>query len=84
MLQLVQLAGSLLILAAFIAAQRGALQTGSVRYLALNAVGSAILAVLALHERQWGFLLLEAVWAVVSTHGLVRAWSGRPAMAPHH
>ena len=40
-------------------------------YLWLNLVGSVILTALALHEHQWGFLLLESVWAVVSAYGLV-------------
>jgi len=39
-------------------------------YLALNLVGSVVLAVLAWVESQWGFLLLEGVWAVVSAWGL--------------
>jgi len=46
-------------------------------YLALNLVGSAILAVLALVESQWGFLLLEGVWAIVSAWSLARATPGR-------
>ena len=41
--------------------------------------GSAILAVLAWEGRQWGFLLLEAVWAVVSLWGLVRLKYPQPA-----
>jgi len=68
--QVVQVFGSLLILAAFVAAQRGALRTTSPFYLVLNLVGSAILAVLAAHAQQWGFLLLEAVWALVSGRAL--------------
>ncbi len=72
MLQLVQVLGSLLVLAAFAAAQRGVVSTTSRGYLALNVTGSAILAVLALHERQWGFLLLEASWALVSAASLSR------------
>ena len=71
--QLVQILGSLLVLTAFAAAQRGALSTESRAYLALNLIGSVVLAVLAAHERQWGFLLLEAVWALVSAWSLIQA-----------
>lgn len=69
--QIVQVFGSLLILAAFGAAQLGRLDPQSLVYLWLNLVGSAILAVLAWLEQQWGFLLLETVWALVSAYGLV-------------
>ena len=72
MLQLVQVLASLLILVAFGASQRGSLSTASRGYLALNLAGSAVLAVLAAHERQLGFLLLEASWAVVSAAGLLK------------
>ena len=68
--QLVQIVGALLILVAFAAAQFGAMDPHSRVYLVLNFVGSLILAVLAWHERQWGFLLLETVWAIVSLWGL--------------
>ena len=71
--QLVQVFGSLLILVAFIAAQRGALTAASRSYLLLNLVGSAILTILAAHERQWGFLLLEFSWALVSGWSLVKS-----------
>lgn len=76
--QSVQIAGSVLILSAFVATQLGRLAQDSWLYLALNAVGSATLAVLALLGQQWGFLLLEGVWAVVSVLGLV-AKLRRPA-----
>jgi hypothetical protein len=71
--QVVQVLGSLLVLTAFAAAQRGALSTQSRIYLTLNLVGSVVLTVLAAHERQYGFLLLEAVWALVSAWGLLRS-----------
>ena len=66
----VQIAGALAILAAFALAQAGALDQHSRRYLVLNLAGSAVLAVDAYVERQWGFLLLEGAWAVVSAWGL--------------
>ena len=68
--QLVQVIGALLILVAFAAAQFGAMDPHSRIYLVLNFVGSLILAVLAWRERQWGFLLLETVWAAVSCWSL--------------
>jgi hypothetical protein len=68
--QLVQVVGAVLILVAFAATQLGAMDQHSRAYLVLNLVGSAILAVLAWSERQWGFLLLEVVWAAVSFWGL--------------
>jgi hypothetical protein len=76
--QLVQIVGALLILAAFAAVQFERMRPDSRVYLALNLVGSAILAVLAWVETQWGFLLLEGVWAIVSAWGLAAALRARP------
>jgi hypothetical protein len=72
MIQIVSLVGSLLILAAFSANQLGRMTAEQRLYTVLNLVGSAILAVVALKEEQWGFLLLEGVWALVSAYALVR------------
>ena len=82
--QLVQIAGSLLILTAFAASQAGRLPIDSQLYLVLNFVGSAILAVLAWIDQQWGFLLLEGVWAVVSLYSLVQLIRGGTPTAPGH
>lgn len=70
--QVVQIVGALLILAGFTAAQMGRLSVESRTYLVLNLIGSAILAYLAIVEEQWGFVLLETVWALVSAWGLLR------------
>ena len=70
--QVVQIVGALLILAGFTAAQLGKLSVESRTYLVLNLLGSLILAYLAIVEQQWGFVLLETVWAIVSAWGLLR------------
>ena len=77
----IQIAASLLILVPFVLAQAGRLTPSSLPYLVLNLVGSTVLPVDALLGAQWGFLLLEGVWAIVSAGSLVR-WAGR-ARAPH-
>ena len=71
--QVIQVLGSLLILAAFAAAQRGVLEPSSRTYLSLNLVGSLVLGVLAAYEKQLGFLLLETCWAAVSAWSLYRS-----------
>jgi hypothetical protein len=84
--QLVQIAGAIAILSAFILVQAGRLDPASIPYLVLNLVGSFVLAVDAGLGREWGFLLLEGVWAVVSAWSLIRVLrGGRPAgTAPAH
>ncbi|BCB88293.1 CBU_0592 family membrane protein [Phytohabitans suffuscus] len=80
---LIEIGGSLLIVSAFAAAQLGRLDGHSFAYLLLNLTGSAVLAVIALTHRSWGFLLLEATWAVVSAVSLVtllRRPRPRPAL----
>lgn len=75
--------GALLILVAFTAAQFGRLDQRSVVYLVLNLVGSVVLAILAWYEEQFGFLLLEGVWALVSAWGLAQVLRGRQPGPPH-
>jgi hypothetical protein len=77
MSQVVQVAGSLLVLFGFLGAQRGWFGQRSRTHLLVNLAGSATLAVAALVDRQWGFLLLEGVWAVVSATGLVTSFRKR-------
>lgn len=81
--QLVQIAGALLILSGFVLAQARVLDPQSLWYLVVNLVGSVILTVDAWREAQWGFLLLELVWAIVSAWGLIRLARGRSPSAAH-
>jgi hypothetical protein len=80
---LLQLAGALFILAAFMSAQFGYVDPQARSYLAPNLVGSAILAYDALHGEEWGFFVLELVWAIVSAWGLVQVLRGRTPAAAH-
>ncbi len=78
-----QIVGALLILAAFAGTQFGKLGQSSLSYLWLNLIGSLILAVLAFYEEQWGFVLLETVWALVSAWSLTQVLRGRQPSAAH-
>jgi hypothetical protein len=71
--QTIQIIGSLLVLVPFVLVQIRRLRPDNLIYIVLNAVGSTVLAVLAAIDQQWGFLLLEGVWALVSFHSLLRA-----------
>lgn len=75
-LQSVQIAGSLFILVAFIASSTGKTVPSSWGYLIANAVGSAILTVTAVITLEWGFILLEGVWVLVSIISMIRKSAG--------
>jgi hypothetical protein len=82
--QVIQIVGALLILSGFAGSQFGWLDQRSWTYLIVNGLGSAILAVLGWYERQWGFFLLEFVWALVSIWSMIGKRRGRePQSAPH-
>jgi hypothetical protein len=83
MYDVVQIAGSLLILAAFVAALGGRTKQSSYVYLAANAIGSATLAGTAVIGREWGFILLEGVWALVSGYSIVRKAAGQSVAGSH-
>ena len=66
MTQILELLGAALILGPYVFATLGKLAPSARRYLWPNIVGAALLAILALTTRQWGFVLLEGAWTVVS------------------
>lgn len=81
--QILQIAGALLILVAFAALQRGTMKPNEPVYLALNLVGSVVLTAAAIVDFDWGFLLLEVVWALVSAWGLIQLARGRTPGPAH-
>ncbi|MDQ3779706.1 MAG: hypothetical protein M3354_04025 [Chloroflexota bacterium] len=81
--QVLQIFGAIMVLSGFTLAQFRVVDQHSYTYLMLNFVGSAILAVLAYAGKEWGFLLLEGVWALVSLWGLGMRSRGDTA-APTH
>jgi hypothetical protein len=78
MFALLQLVGATTVLVVYIAVQLGRTRPTSWISLSLNLAGSALLAVLAAHDRQWGFLLLEGAWASMSAWGLAMRVRRRP------
>jgi fluoride ion exporter CrcB/FEX len=81
--QVLQVIGALLVLSGFALAQFRLLDQRSYVYLALNVVGSAVLAWLAWQQRQWGFLLLEGAWALISLWSVAARLLDREATASH-
>ncbi len=76
MLQVVSVLGALAILAAYAANQFGLIGPSNLSYSAMNFAGSAVLAVIAVVEVQWGFILLEGVWAILSLWGMIAVLRG--------
>jgi hypothetical protein len=69
--------GALLILVAYVGQQWEWIDSRKAAYNILNTVGSAILAYIAFHPFQLGFVVLEVTWALVSIYALLKPAPGR-------
>ncbi|WP_428491473.1 CBU_0592 family membrane protein [Rhodopila sp.] len=79
----IQIVAALLMLVAFVLGQFDLLAENTWAYLCANLIGSAMMAATAVLAAQWGFLLLEGCWALVSLYGLARKLLGAPPPALH-
>lgn len=83
MSDILEIVGAIMILGAFALAQFRVLNVQSYPYLLLNVIGSGILAIIAALSQQWGFLLLEGGWALVSLWGCITRLMGYASVASH-
>jgi hypothetical protein len=79
--QVIQLAGAIIILTAYAGGLTGRWSTDAPAYLILNLVGSVILAVIAAITSNWGFLLMEGVWSIVTAWQLIKRRAPKSAHA---
>jgi hypothetical protein len=70
--QLVSIVGAVVILSAYGAQQMKKLHAESVAYQLMNFIGGTCLCVAAVAAQQYGFIILEGTWAVLSAWGLWR------------
>jgi hypothetical protein len=69
--QAVSITGALLVLGAYTASQLAILDRRDRAYNLLNLIGAVTLTVIAFRAGQWGFVLMEGVWAIVSVPPLL-------------
>jgi hypothetical protein len=81
-LQLISVLGALAILGAYAASQFGLAYTSKLSYQVANFLGSAVLTVAAVIDRQLGIILLEGAWALVSLSGIATILQRRGSLSP--
>lgn len=71
--QLASFLGALLVLIAYVGHQLHWIDPRKPAYNLMNAAGSAILAYIAFHPFQVGFVVLEVTWVLISLYAMIAA-----------
>ncbi len=77
LVQWTSIAGAGMLLLAYALLQQGRLRREDAGFNWLNLLGSLLLAVVAVVDMRWGFILLEFIWALLSLGALLHR---RPAV----
>ena len=78
LLQLISIAGALLVLGAYAALQLSMLGREDRLFHVLNFLGASLLAWVAVVDGRLGFILLEGSWALLSVPGMLRTSPAPP------
>jgi hypothetical protein len=80
--QLIQIVGALLNMGAFALLHFEIAPSSALRYLIPNWFGSVLLVMSAYVDRQWGFLMLEGAWVIVTGYAIAARFGGRQPRPP--
>jgi hypothetical protein len=75
--QVISFIGAVLILTAYMALQLNRLGAQTISFQTLNLFGGIFLCITAVALRQYGFILVEGLWAILSAVGLWRVVNRR-------
>jgi hypothetical protein len=82
--QLIQIVGALLNMGAFALLHFEIAPSSALRYLIPNWLGSVLLVISAYADHQWGFLMLEGAWVLVTGYAITARIRGRQSRPSTH
>jgi hypothetical protein len=82
--QIIQIVGALLNMGAFALLHFEIAPSSALRYLIPNWFGSVLLVISAYVDQQWGFLLLESAWVLVTGYAIASRITGHRSRITKH